>query len=230
MAFNTLTDLIRKTTVRLRMVSGQGTQLYAEDAIALMLEEAYEMVREQRWWDHLMRWETRQLDGTTGQITQPIVGARGGWHDVQHIFIGSNNLPLPIVSQDINPYRLTDTNPRYVEPLYVSDDTGNIFRIWPRNAVTTTDRPLRIRVRLDPADIFTDPSVVVPFDVTCLVNGAAYKYAADDGTNPAQVASLQTAFEARLKQLQRNHDNAVIQLDPRMTSPIGQTEWLEDWR
>ena len=227
MAYFTLTELINRTIVRLRMVAGPSTQLYAEDAIAHMLEETYEMVRLQRWWDHLMSWQSQQLTGTNGLIVGTIVGAREGFHDVQHIFHGNSNQPLPIASADLNPHRLVGTVPRFVEPLRTVDDPTNnkLFRIWPMTAVVTAALPLRIRVRLDPANIFTTPSVVVPFDATCLINGAAFKYAADDGANPAQVASLQAAFEARLRQLQHQHDSTVIQLDPRLNV---QTQWREE--
>ena len=231
MAYYSLTDLIAKTIVRLRMVGGAATQLYANDAIAQMLEETYEMVRAQRWWDHLMVWENRELDGTTGQITVPITGCREGFRDVKHVFFRNSNQPIPILSQDVNPYRLAGTQPRYIEPLnVVTANNTSLFRVWPLTAVATTLEPIRIRVRKDPANVFTDASVIVPFDATCLINGAAYKYAADDGTNPAAVASLQTAFEARRVQLERQHDTAVILLDPRQGDPAGLTEWTEDFR
>lgn len=232
MAMRTLTDLIQKTIVRLRMVAGASTQLYAEDAIAQMLEETYEMVRVQRWWDHLMKWENQQLDGTTGFITGTITGARERFRDVQHIFYAGNSQPLPLMSPDINPYRLTGTSPRFIEPLSTDDDAegDKLIRVWPITAVTTVDKPLRIRVRLDPVNVFTDPSKIVPFDATCLINGAAFKYAADDGTNPASVASLQAAFDTRLRQLQEQHDKAVILLDPRQANPVGLDRWTEDWR
>jgi hypothetical protein len=232
MAMLALTDLIQKTIVRLRMVAGPATQMYAEDAIAQMLEETYEMVRVQRWWDHLMRWENHQLDGTTGIITGTIVGARERFRDVQHVLYAGNNQPLPIMSQDINPFRLTGTTPRFVEPLNVADDAAGtkLIRVWPLTAVTVSDKPIRLRVRVDPVNIFTDPALVVPFDATCLINGAAFKYAADDGTNPASVSSLQSAFDMRLRQLQEQHDRAVILLDPRQGNLQGLDEWSEDWR
>lgn len=313
MAYNSLTQLIQKTITRLRMVASESTSLYASDAIALMLEETYEMVRAQRWWDHLLSWESRALDGTTGQITQPIVGCREGFRDIKSIFYKNGNLPIPILSSDINPYRLAGTQPRFIEPINdasealttlatVTMDTINdvifggvygvivyvpiaqmqasnvaitmngiqttsyslaaninpfdpnehtfiglrnsapstnilvevftappIFRVWPLTTLASVAEPLRIRVRRDPVNVFTNPSVVVPFDATCLINGAAYKYATDDGTNPAAVDSLRNAFEARLAQLQRQHDNAVLLLDPRQDNPNGSSQWTEDF-
>lgn len=229
MAYLSQTMLVAKVITRLRMVQGAGTQLYAEDAISQMLEETYEMVRVRRWWDHLMAWEIRQLDAVNGFVTTSFAGARERFKDVQHIFIGNNAAPMPIASSDINPYKLTGTLPRFVEPLNFSDDPTGVllFRIWPKTAVTTTDIPLRIRLRADPANVFIDPAIIVPFDSTCLINGAAMKYAADDGSNPASVATLQQAFDGRLMQLERQHDDAVIMLDPRQTMMLGLNSWAE---
>lgn len=226
MAFKTLTSLIQETIISLRMVSGPSTQQYAEDAIAQKLQQTYEMVRSERWWDHLMRWENHQLDGATGKIVGTISNAPNRFHDVKHIYIGSSRRELPILAANVNPYRLTGTIPRFVEPLNVIDDAeGNkLFRIWPLAAITEIDKPLRCYVRVDPPNLFTSPTVVVPFDATCLINGAAYKYAADDGTNPASVATLQNAFGERLKQLMYAHDSAVILLDPR-----DQTHGVDVW-
>lgn len=231
MAFLTYTNLIQRVIRRLRMVPGYATQLYAEDVIGDMIQDVYGTVRQERWWDHLMYWETVELDGSTGVITTTLDNLREGFEDVQYIFYGTSNLPLPQLTSDINPYRLSGTTPRYVEPLAADDDpSGNlIFRVWPLESVATIadDNPLRVRVRRDPTNLFTDAQVVVPFDAMCLVNGAAHKYAAGDGTNPTQVEEFRVAFEARLKQLRARHSKAVIQLDPRMGDPHGLTEWAE---
>jgi hypothetical protein len=235
MAFYSHSALVQRTIIRLRQVAGPSTQLYAEDAIAMLIEETYELVRSRRWWDNLTKWETRQLDGTTGKCTAQFIGTREGFRDVDRVCYGSNSTPLPLLSSNINPYRLTGTSPRYVEPLHSADDvqgwapTGqNLFRIWPLTSVTTVAQPLRIHIREDPASLFTNTAVVVPFDASCLINGAAAKYAADDGTNPATVTMLQQAFENRLQQLEQQHDSAKLILDPRMNDPMLLNEWAED--
>jgi len=235
MAFYSLSDLVQRTIIRLRQVAGPSTQLYAEDVITMLIEETYEIARSRRWWDNLTKWETRQLDGTTGVCTASFAGTREGFRDVERVCVGNNSVPLPILSSNINPYRLTGTSPRYVEPLHASDDiqgwapvAQNLFRIWPLTSVTTMALPLRVHIRSDPANLFTDPSVIVPFDASCIINGAAAKYAADDGTNPATVTMLQQSFENRLQQLEQQHDSAKIILDPRMGDPNILNEWAED--
>lgn len=236
MAFYSYADLIQQTIVRLRQVPGAGTQLYSEDVIGKLIVETYEYVRSLRYWDHLTKWLTRDLTGTDGLPTIPFAGARDGWNDIDRIVVGSSNTPLPLLSNNINPYRLTGTYPRYVEPLHQDDDISqfvaelqNIFRIWPLTAIATGTTALRVHIRVDPANLFTDPNVVVPFDHSILINGAAAKYSADDGTNPASVAMLNNAYQTRLEQRTRQFDNQILIKDDRMLSPYTNTQWQEDY-
>lgn len=230
MAFLSLTDLRTRVIRRLRQVQGANSQLYSEEVIDDMITEAYEMCRAARWWDHLMVWEARQLDGTTGRVTVTINGCRERFRDIRMVLTGNNNIPLPIVAQGLNPYKLNGSQARFIEPLSVSVDAAGtyLFRVWPLTAVTTTDLPVRIWCRQDPANIFTDPAVIIPFDSICLINRAAALYAADDGANPAQLAMLNDAFTSRLDQLKQQHDTAPIILDPRMDSQISTSQWVEE--
>lgn len=230
MAFLSAADLTQRVIIRLRQTPGTGTQLYAEPAILQLLEETYEMVRVQRWWDHMMQWMTRYLDGTTGLVTVPFSGARERFRDVQQVCWNNIGIPLPQLGAGVNPYRLVGTTPRFIEPLHVSDDSGGtlLFRVWPLTSVASAAVPLRIHLRTDPTGLFTDVTKIVPFDATCLVNGTAAKYAADDGMNSAATAMLQHAFEDRLHQLQKQHDSATLSLDPRLSSTLGLSVWAEE--
>ena len=231
MAFLSLTDLRNRVIRRLRQVQGANTQLYSEEVIDDMLIEAYEMCRASRWWDHLMVWEARQLDGTTGTITAPIFNCRERFRDVRMVLYGNQNVPLPLVAPGVNPYKLAGNGrPRFIEPLTVGADSNGqlLFRVWPLTASTTTDQPLRVWCKQDPANLFTDPAVIVPFDSICLINRAAALYAADDGANGAQLDSLSRAFADRFEQLQKQHDSAPIILDPRFDTQMGVNQWTEE--
>lgn len=227
--FLNTTALIQRVIVRLRMVGGASVQLYAEDAIRDMLQETYNECRSIKWWDHLMSWQSRQLDGVTGTITTPIIGAAERFRDVQNVYFGNNSRPLPIMTQFVNPFRLNGTHPRFVEPLSMADDAAGelLFRIWPLQSVTAVDKPIRARVRTDPANIFDDVSVVVPFDAAALINGAAAKYAADDGTGGGTASTLSAVYRQRMSALEKQHDMATIELDSRNSNP-GLTEWAEE--
>ncbi len=230
MAFLSYTDLIQATIRRLRQVTGQATQLYSQDEIAQLLIEQYEIVRNERWWDHLMSRAAVQLDGVNGLPTVGFPGAREGFRDVQAIYFRNISTQLPQITRDVNPYRLTGTYPRFVEPLAYADDSTEprlLFRIWPLASVTTTDEPIRVVYRRDPDDLFTDNSVVVPFDSGVLINMAAARYLAQDGTNPGAVGDMNNTALLRLEQLRRSHDSTVIMLDRRTTTP-GLDEWAEE--
>lgn len=230
MAFLSFTALQQAVIVRVRQVAGAGVQLYSEDIIASYIRETYESVRGMQWWDQLMSWESRQLNGTTGQITVGINGAADGFKDIQYIVYGNNSQPMPLLLAN-NPNRLTGTTPRYIDPLSASVDPSGIFlfRVWPQTATTTAALPLRIRMRRDPDNLFTIPATIVPFDSAVLINGAAASYAADDGCAPSQVAKLREAYAMRLEMLEKQHNSGSIVLDSRMRNPIGVTDWIESW-
>lgn len=230
MAFLSFTDLINRTIVRLRQTAGTATQTYSQDEIGYIIREVYEMVRRERWWDHLMTWQNTELDGTTGVPTVGFDGASEGYEDIRYIYVFNGRTPMPQLTADVNPYGLTGNYPRYVEPRALADDSATprkLFRVWPLTAVADSTRPLRVHFRRDPTDLFTDPAVLVPFDATCLINGAAARYLAQDGTSPGGVADLNSVFMGRLEQLKRDHDKTVMQLDNRFTTP-GLTKWEED--
>jgi hypothetical protein len=225
MAFMNTTDLVQRCIVRLRQVSGVSTQTYSENVLAHLLEECYEQCRALRWWDHMTTWQTRTLDGTTGRVTVPFVGARERMRDVQTVYADTWNRELAFLTQHTNPGRLTGTNPRMVEALSVTDDPtgGYLFRVWPLTA--TGD--VRVRLRADTVGVFTTATVIVPFDATALINGACMKYAVVDGTNPGSVMEFDRAYAERVRQLLQQHDSTPLEMDTRVGH---QTDWIEDWR
>lgn len=230
MAFLSHTDLISRTIVRLRQVAGTATQLYSQDEIGYLIQEVYEMVRKERWWDHLMAWSSVELDGTTGVPTTGFAGASEGFEDIKFVYYFDRRTPIPQLTSDVNPYPLSGTYPRFIEPLALSDDTSaprRLFRVWPLASVADATTPLRVHYRKDPDNLFTTPSVIVPFDATCLINGAAARYLAQDGTNAGGVVDLNNVFMTRIEQLKKSHDKTVMLLDPRFSTP-GLTRWEED--
>lgn len=230
MAFYTLQELVQRTTLRLRQTPGVGAQLYSEGVIRHMLEETYQMVRAQRWWDHLTSFRQRSLDGVNGLITLGIGGATEGYRDVHSVMYGRSTTPLPTTGMDFSPVGMSGTRPRWVQPLHSADDPDGtlLFRVWPVTAVADTLTPLVVRVRTDPIGVFTDPLVRVPFDWTCLVNGAAAKYLADDGSNPAAQAMLDRTFNERLQQLQIQHDSVTLVVDGRSNSMWDGNQWATE--
>lgn len=223
MAYMNLTDLVQRCIIRLRQVAGVTTQAYAEQGIEILLEECYEQCRGLRWWDHLTSWNTYTLDETTGKITGTITGARERMGDVQVVFAGTQQVPLPLLNSKTNLARYTGTTPRAMAPLSIADDAlgEKLFKVYP--LASTGD--IQVRLRQDPVDLFDDPAVVVPFDSTALVNGACFKYAIMDGTNPGSVQEFDRAYNERIEQLQKQHDTTIMPLDTRAGIL---TDWIEE--
>lgn len=231
MAFYSYSDLIQRTIVRLRQVPGAATQLYSQDEIGNLLHEIYDMVRKERWWDHMMTWAAVELDGTTGMPTvAPFDDVPERFEDIRAIYPDNSTIRLPQLSGMTNPYRVTGTTPRFIEPLPLMDDNATgpffLFRVWPLTAVADSTKPLRVSYRKDPPNLFSDTNVIVPFDSSVLINGAAARYLAQDGTNPGAVADLNSIFASRLDQLRKAHDNSTLSLDDRINN-VGLTEWVE---
>lgn len=226
MAFLALNDLIHRCLLRLRQVPGVTTQAYSEENIVTLLEEVYDEVRSLRWWDHLMSFEERTLDGTTGKVTVPFVGARERFRDVQAVYYDRQNSPLSMVHQHANPNRYSGTIPRAVEALPLSqfDESGShLFRVWPLTSVGT----VYVRIRLDPyVDLFdVNVNRTIPFDATAMINGTCMKYAVSDGTNPGAVMEFDRAYNERIMRLQQQHDSTPLVLDDRQD--FTSTEWVE---
>ncbi len=226
MAYLTLTELVQRCLRRLRQVQGVSTQAYAEDHIVDLLEEVYEEVRALRWWDHLTAYQTRTLDGVTGRVTVPFAGVREHYRDVQGVYFDRNPTPLSVVSfQQRNPSAYSGTRPRIVEPLDLGADPNgtHLFRVWPLASVGT----VHVRLRSDTYDdlFLSTANRTIPFDATCLINGACMKYAVMDGTNPGAVGEFDRAYNERVLKLQQQHDSTPLTLDDRFYQHIN--EWTE---
>jgi hypothetical protein len=219
-AFYNTTELIDRTIRRLRQVGGAATQLYSSDTLRDLLEETYTMCREQRYWDHMMEWRVYdaigngQLAGVDLSYTVPA--------DVKVVHYGNDNTPLPWLGSQ-NPARVVGNNVRYISATAYGSTMP--FTYYPQSFTTVgSTYKLHAYIRKTYAGVFSNPDIVVPFDATALINGAAAKYAIDDGTNMGSVEMLQKVFNDRMDQLRAQHDQAILKLDDRSTGPYP-TSW-----
>ncbi len=209
---STLSELIQKTIKRLSQVPGKGTQLFAEDKIAEIIQDTFDMVMAEAWWPNYMKWTTFVLDGTTGVSTT-------------NLGVGDTSLTAPIkdfgdirvihrdkfrklvqTPLDVQPSLLSGTTPIYMEALFDNDE--KVVQVWPATATGT----LYMHARIHPGMLTADTEIRL--DDTLLINGAAWDFMEDDGANPSASAKFQTKFEARLKQMKKKMDNVPIQLGP----------------
>jgi hypothetical protein len=222
------TDLIQRTIQRVRQVPGAGAQLYSEDELGNLIKEVYYRVRSKQYWEHLMKWVECQLDGVAGRVVTPFttVGyAVQGGDDVQAVYMNTSQRPLPQLGS-LNPRNMLGTVPKYMKKLSISDDPfrERLFEIYPKTAVTTATTPLMVYARFDPTNLFTNPSIIVPFDSSVLINGAAAEYLSFDG---AQARGPLAAYNERLQELEKAQNSAPIILDSRTYNPFGPDRWIE---
>lgn len=210
MAFKTLGELIVACEKRLSEVAGTAVQVYSEDTLAYLIQEGYDFCINQAWWDHLMVWEQRTLDGINGRVTNDITTIQD-YFDIRAVFRDGSDRPLPTLPRDLNPFRLSGTTPLY----YGADQTPRrLLSVWPKTATGV----IFIHGRQTRATDFSADDVVM-FDDVAMLNYACWKMSSDDGANPGQVEDFKATFNQRMKQLLDDYNSKPIQLDPAVASP-----------
>jgi hypothetical protein len=202
----TLQSLITDTERELYQSAGPGVQVYAQDRIAGLLNQAYEHCYKQEFWPQFRKREQRTLNGTTGEITAPL-SFIADWEDIQHVFRENSDRPLPIAPASFNTlaYPPSSTYPRFIE----ATGGANVFRVYPADAigeVLVVGRQTRL-VEFGSAD-------TVPFDHLALIHFAAWSYFTDDASNPAAALKHQGLFETRMQKLRDDAFGHAVQLNP----------------
>jgi hypothetical protein len=213
---STLAEIVTRVEDRISMVAGTGVQTYAEDRIAEMVQHKFDTLFDEVFWPHLSVWSQWTLDETLGVVTADLTDLIDRFDDIQAIFPENSNSALTkLASTTTNPFQLSGTTPIHFDALGpdVSNVVTKVFHIWPKAA--TGDVIVRYRVRPAPY-VSVDE---VNFDDQALILGAAYDYLEDDGTNPGATQKMQGLYEARVRQLKNNYNDAPIALDPITSTP-----------
>lgn len=213
MAFKILSALISDVERELYQLAGPQVQIYSQDIIAQMIQQAFNHVFLKRYWGYFRKREERTLDGVTGQITAPLTYI-SDYHDIQHVYREGSQRPLPVLPSTYNTLGMTGSAPRFITP---SGD-ANLFTVYPLDAEGDV---LVIGRRRPTADYAMDEEV--EFDPTFLVHYVAWSYFTDDGSNPASALKHQVLFEKRLEELERADAQHAVVLDPH------QGEIPQDW-
>jgi len=200
--FNTI---IQKVIGELSQVPGPGVQTYAEGRIGEKVQQTFNLVFPKLWWPGYMQWFSRTIDGVNGLVSQQITTIASST-DIRAVFPANSNRPLSVLPTTLNPNTLSGTTARYIEG--TNNTSYGCFSVWPRTA--TTD--VSIHARIHPGTFNVSDTTDIVMDNDLLVFGAAWSYAEDDGTNPAQAAKFQALFEAKLDQLEKLYNKQVIDL------------------
>ena len=200
----TFQTLINRTALRLSQVHGSGVQVYAEDRIGEMIQHKFDVLFDEAFWDQFTSWYQWTLDGTLGVVTTDLTEILKRLMDIETIFIDGTISKVMKLPSTVNPFTLTGTQAAYYSG---HANEAKVFHVWPKASTGV----LAVRVRTKPdAFLLTDE---VDFDDQCLILGAAYDYAEDDGTNPAATTKFQLMFENRVAQIKEGLVTPVP-LDP----------------
>jgi hypothetical protein len=211
-----LTQLVNRTAARLSMVSGTAVQVYADDALAEMIQHKFDVLFDERFWPQFSTWATWTLDGTLGIVTTDLTDLVKRFDDIQVIFGDASNIPIPKLAETTtNPFTLSGTSPRQFSALgpTASNKTSRVFQMWPKAATGN----IIVRYRTKPATF--EPEDEIDFDGQALILGAVFDYLEDDGTNPAATDKFQALFEARVAQLKSMKSAGAFALDPQSSRP-----------
>lgn len=215
MNFWTMDALISRTLTRLTMASGIGSQTYAEDRVAASINEAFFAITRQKFWRDYTTTATFTLNGTTGEVTASLAGIITNFNDIQYVWTGQYDGPIPQVPLLANPSLVRRAS-------YTRSATANkIFKILP--ITTAGDVIVRYRTLFD--DEF-EGSDIVPMDPYILINGAAYDILVDEGTNDSAAQKFFKKYQ-QLYDIFKHEQEPQVQSIESYDSPWINNTWSE---
>jgi hypothetical protein len=206
-------DIVNAVINELSQVPGIATQVYASGRIQQHVQDALLLEIEEMWWpDYMCYLGPIPLDGTTGSLTQDLVGPLATiteYHDIAAVFRDGSNRKLRELPQSINPFApRSGISTFYMAPDYTTP--GRPFKVYPKDSTFGVVVWARQRPRL-PLDI----SDTVYLDGLLLQYDACWMYAVDDGTIPAQVNKFQVLAQNRRRMIKAAFAQQPLELDPR---------------
>jgi hypothetical protein len=207
-----VSDIVNACITELSQVPGIATQIYSAGRIQQFIQNALLLEIEEMWWpDYMTYIGPIPLDGSTGSLTLDLIGPLGPiteWRDVANVFPANSNRKLRELGTNINPALLQGGSALYIYPSYATPNRP--FGVAPANATGSVYAWCRQRPKL-PISL-TDK---VYIDQLLLLYDAAWMYAVDDGTIPAQVNKYQVLAQNRRRTIKAAFAQHPIELDPR---------------
>lgn len=202
----TLQALTTAVERKLYQAAGPGVQIYAEDVIMGMLQDAFDHVFTSKFWPQFMVREVRTLNGTSGIPTAPFTSILET-KDIHSVFRRNSDIPIPRLPNSIN---TLDINTGGAIKFYAPRVDTSLITAYPLDA---TDEIVVIG-RARPANPFIATDTV-PFDSLALEYWAAWEYCVDDASNAGMAAKFQGLFDSRMKELEDSEFDNVVMLNPR---------------
>jgi len=208
-----VSDITNAVINELSQVPGIATQIYASGRILQHIQDALLLEIEEIWWpDYMTYIGPIPLDGTTGRLTQDLVGPLASiteYRDIASVFPVNSNRKLRELPQSINPFTLTSgRGAMYLAPDYTTP--ARPFKVFPPDSTVDVVVWARQRPKLPLAQ--TDRLYI---DQLLLQYDATWMYCVDDGTIPAQVNKFQVLATNRRRMIKASLSQHSLELDPR---------------
>jgi hypothetical protein len=208
-----VSDIVSTVINELSQVPGIATQIYASGRIQQHVQDALLLELEEMWWpDYMTYIGPIPLDGSTGSLTQDLVGPLATiteYRDVAAVFPENSNRKLRELPQSINPLSLRGgANAWYIAPDYGTP--ARPFKVYPSDSTIGVVAWCRQRPKLPLA--LTDR---VYIDQLLLQFDACWMYCVDDGTIPAQVNKFQVLAQNRRRMVKASYAQHPLELDSR---------------
>lgn len=201
MQYDTLQNLTQKVIKKLSLYSGTDVQIYAEDRIADMIIDAYNVLIDERFWNDCMFWHEYNLIGENGVVAETVNTDIKNFNDIECIFSEYNNRHQLRKAHNTTIPQTVEGN---IPQLYTrSTNSNKVFAVIPYNSTGK----LYVRARHRATALY--PQDEVPFDSLALVYKVCWEYTADDGANQAEQAKFKQLFEQRMQELRNNDTSGV---------------------
>ena len=221
-----VSDIVNAVINELSQVPGVATQIYSAGRIQQHVQDALLLELEEMWWpDYMTYLGPIPLDGTTGSLTQDLIGPLAAiteYRDIAAVFRGGSNRKLREMPQSVNPLTLTSGMASfYLAPDYTVP--ARPFKVWPPDSsisvvVWARQRP-SLPLAID-ARVFID-QLLLQYD-------ACWMYCVDDGTIPAQVNKFQVLAQNRRRMIKAGFSQHPLELDPRYPGGEGIMDMQSD--
>ena len=194
---------------------------YSDDTIVSYLVAAHQHIIGEAEWSEMMVWRPRVLDGVTGLITELITDT-DDWKSVARIYHELYRTPLPVLSSYQNPIFNTALMQGY-RGLRQRKTTRLLASISYASIRRTSQATCCSELHRKPD--FTKDELVIPIDWWLHVYIASWMYAADDGTNPAQLDKYMKLGQKRLGQVMAMENSRPTTHSPENMMP---SQWWEE--
>lgn len=203
--YQTLAQLTQRVIQRLSMYRGTSVQVYAEDRIAQMILDNYNMAFDSFEWSNLQFWKEYTLSGINGWVIENVANDITDFDDIVCIVPDSTyRNPLKCLHGSTNPALISGTYPAYYQE---SSNPDKIFEIVP---FTSTGHVFVCsKGRLNTNGTIR-PEEIIPFDSDYLVYATCADYLADDDSSQVQLEKFTKLRNERMKQLQQIDNEGVI--------------------